>query len=110
MPMSAQYASRFLVHLDGYTSSTQLQLLLLSNSGVQQDSYFYSTGTLPYSHTFMSPRRLHCGRSLDSAISAADRRADAWRPSGSERAGSSILSKRARRLYWLTLLLLSRGG
>lgn len=112
MPMSAQYASRFLVHLDGYTSSTRLQLLLLSNSVVlKQDSYFYE-----YWHSALQPH-LHyvpfweaSPTDILSILPNISRRSQSRRMEAiGQRASElvhTILSKRARRLYWLTLLLL----
>lgn len=112
MPMSAQYASRFLVHLDGYTSSTRLQLLLLSNSVVlKQDSYFYE-----YWHSALQPHLHYVPFWEASPTDILSILPNISRPSQSRRMEAigqraselvhTILSKRGRRLYWLTLLLL----
>ena len=100
------------MHLDGYSASSRLQLLLLASSVVlKQDSYFFE-----YYHSALEPFVHYLPfweRSPRDILAVV---ANASRPSHSatmERMGERasalahrILSPRARRLYWLTLLRL----
>ena len=110
LAIAAHSASRFLIHLDGYSASTRLQSLLLSNSALlKQDSYFWE-----YYHSSLQPHQNYIPfweRSPRDIITVL---ANASRPSQSARMqrmgertsalAHRILSPRARRLYWLALL------
>ena len=110
VPPLAHAASRWLVHLDGFTASSRLQLLLATNSVVlKQDSYFwahYHSAFRPHVHyvPFWEASHLDIVPVLANA-SHPSRDAEMRRLG--ERASSlahRLFSRRARSLYWLTLL------
>lgn len=112
VPMVEHAASRFLVHVDGFTASSRLASLLATNSAVlKQDSYFWA-----YYHSLLQPWAHFAPFWADGPHDILPLLHDISRPSRSAqmermaRRASVVahrwLSRRARSCYWRALLAL----
>ena len=100
--------SKYLVHLDGYTASSRFQLLLATNSVVlKQDSYFWAyfhSAFRPYVHYIPFWEASHLD--ILAVLANVTQHDNEMRHLGerASRLARKLFTRRARSLYWLTLL------